>query len=267
MTELIRIVRFAVGAADSDGPGEHANGHGGFPSARGLDRYFELSVRCRGELGSQSGYIVNIKVIDDVVRSGAAAVIARACRDRPDAEPGELMPEILETIRRACPAEVSSVTLRLSPYYCVEMEARDRSRVLVRQRFEFAASHRLHVDHLSDEENLLLFGKCNNPRGHGHNYIVEPCVECALGEDSRQPFTLLDLERLTIACVVEPFDHRNLNLEVDDFGPGGVNPTVENIARVCYERLAKPIGNLGKGARLRSVTVWESERTAATYPA
>ncbi len=267
MTELVRVVRLAVNGNEAQGALGPANGHGGSPLIAGFGRYFEIRVHCQGELGDLTGYVINIKVIDDAVRRHATPILARACSAEHGAQPSEAVVQIFEAVSRACPATVASLSLHLSPYYCVEVEAKSPSKVLVRQRFEFAASHRLHAENLSEEENRALFGKCNNPCGHGHNYVVEPCVECDVDSQGRQSMTLGDLERLTSEHVIEPFDHRNLNLEIDEFGPEGVNPTVENIAKACFERLAKPIGDLGGNARLRSVTVWESDRTAATYPA
>lgn len=141
---------------------------------------------------------------------------------------------------------------------------------LLRQKFEIAAAHRLHVPSLSDEENRRLFGRCANPSGHGHNYIIEPCVEVPVGgADGR--FGLVELERVTIAAIVEPFDHRNLNTDCPQFDQsrGGVNPSVENISRVFYGLLAPAIAAAGKGGsgvKLRSITVWETEKTSSTFP-
>jgi 6-pyruvoyltetrahydropterin/6-carboxytetrahydropterin synthase len=267
VTELVRIVRLAVnghGVADLPGP---PNGHGGSPSMVGIGHHFEVHVRCRGDLGKRTGYIVNIKVIDEAVRTHALPILQDACRAGNDAQPAAVVRQIHDAISGACPATIAAVSLHLSPYYCIEVETNRPSQVLVRQRFEFAASHRLHVEHLSDEENRALFGKCNNPCGHGHNYVVEPCIACDVDSKGGCSLTLVDLERLTSEHVIEPFDHRNLNEEIEEFGPGGVNPTVENIAMACFKRLADPIKNLGDHACLRSVTVWESDRTAATYPA
>jgi 6-pyruvoyltetrahydropterin/6-carboxytetrahydropterin synthase len=151
------------------------------------------------------------------------------------------------------------------------MNATDPKTVVLRQRFDFAAAHRLHVDGLSDAENRELFGKCNNPSGHGHNYQVEPAVAAPLPVSGRErgaamPFTMRDLERLTDEAIIAPFDHTNLNLDPPDFSRAGVNPSVEHIARVCYERLGAAIDATGTGARLLEVTVWETDRTRCTYP-
>jgi len=267
VTELVRIVRLAVnsdGAADLSAP---SNGHGGSPAMVGIGHHIEVHVRCRGVLDDRTGYIVNIKVIDEAVRTHALPILRDACRAGNDAQPLAVVRQIHDAVCAACPATVAAVSLHLSPYYSVEVETKRPTQVLLRQRFEFAASHRLHVEHLSDDENRALFGKCNNPCGHGHNYVVEPCVVCDVDGNGGGSLTLGDLERLTSEHVIEPFDHRNLNQEIDEFGPDGVNPTVENIAMACFKRLAEPIKSLGDHARLRSVTVWESDRTAATYPA
>ena len=153
----------------------------------------------------------------------------------------------------------------------------------IRQRFDFSASHRLHVPGLSDEENRRLFGKCNNPGGHGHNYQFEACVAVPSAPDlqpvssstsPRQPpapapFTLETLERLADEAIIRRFDHKNLTTDTDEFCPerGGVNATVENIARFFHGLLEQTLRNAAPDVRLRSVTVWETDRTSACYPA
>lgn len=134
---------------------------------------------------------------------------------------------------------------------------------LFRQRFEIAAAHRLAVLTKSDAENREVFGKCANPHGHGHNYVIEPCVEIQV---SAAGLTAVDLERAVDEAIIQPFDHKFLNVECAEFDQsrGGVNPSVENISRVFYERLRPLIE--GAGARLRHVTVWETEKTSSTYP-
>ena len=140
--------------------------------------------------------------------------------------------------------------------------------VLIRQRYEFSAAHRLHVPGLSDQENREVFGKCNNPNGHGHNYVLETRVRMTLSPAGRQPITLLDIERLTEESVIEPLDHKHLNLDTEEFADGtGVIPTVENIARICHDLLTRPVAALGEGISLRSVRVWETDRTSSEYPA
>lgn len=139
---------------------------------------------------------------------------------------------------------------------------------LLRQQFDFAAAHRLHVPTLSDEENRRIFGKCNNLRGHGHNYRVEPCVEVSVQQGGPPAISLAEFERLTVEHIIARFDHTHLNDDTAEFNTarGGMNPSVENIARVCFERLAPAIRAAAPGAKLRYVTVWETDKTSSTYP-
>ncbi|MEM7622655.1 MAG: 6-carboxytetrahydropterin synthase, partial [Planctomycetota bacterium] len=98
--------------------------------------------------------------------------------------------------------------------------------------------------------------------GHGHNYQVEPAVRITPGA----AFDLATLERLTGEAVIDPFDHTHLNEDTPDFNTqSGVNPSVENIAKVFFDRLAPKL--TAAGAELATITVWETDRTSATYPA
>ncbi|MBL8745800.1 MAG: 6-carboxytetrahydropterin synthase [Phycisphaerae bacterium] len=267
MHTLTRTIRFSVnpgrGAETGSAP---ANGFAGIPSMRGLGRYYELHVTCRGEPRSPSGYLLNIKEIDTTVHAGVIPLIAQACRDNPESNPVELLPGIVEEIRRRLGGVFERVRWNLTPYYSLEMTA-DTSHVLLRQSFDFSAAHRLHVPSLTDEQNRALFGKCNNPSGHGHNYRVEPCVAVRTG--AQPAFGLDQLEALVHERIIRPYDHTHLNEDTAEFGgPSGVNPSVENIARVFFERLAEPIrAGSGGSASLRTLTVWETDRTSATFPA
>lgn len=256
---LRRTVRFSP---DDDPAG--VNGEGGVPSFRGLGRHYELDVSCIGSPDPDTGFLINIKDIDKAVRTLAVPAIARACRERPDADPPTVLREIVALLSHALTCEVRGLRWRLTPYHSVEMSTNAPARVLIRQQFEFAASHRLHVPSLSPDQNRALFGKCNAENGHGHNYRVEPCVEVA----TDSAFTLRDLERSVDETVIRRFDHTHLNLDTREFATGkGVNPTVENIARVAFDLLSPVLSRLPGSPVLRSVTVWETDRTCATYPA
>ncbi len=242
------------------------NGYAGNPPMVGLGAHYELEISCRGELGPHTGYLSDIKVIDRAVRSAAVPLVSRAIAAPPGTEPGELLPALVAALARELKGLLAHVAWNLTPYYRVEMSASDTSTVLLRQRFDFAAAHRLHNPALSDQENRDLFGKCNLASGHGHNYQIEPCVAVALDADGHQRFLLRQLEEITGRVIIERFDHKHLNLDAPEFAsPGGVNPTVENIARVCFDLLEPHIGR--GGATLRDVTVWETDRTSCTYPA
>jgi len=85
------------------------------------------------------------------------------------------------------------------------------------RRYEFAASHRLHSDRLSEEENWRIYGKCNNPYGHGHNYGLEVTVTGPIDPRTGMVANLVDLDRVVQETVIERFDHKNLNAEISEF--------------------------------------------------
>jgi 6-pyruvoyltetrahydropterin/6-carboxytetrahydropterin synthase len=235
---------------------------------RGLGRHYEADILCRGTLDPMTGYFINIKDIDVAARATLIPAIENACNTNPLAEPAEVLSAALPALNTALGGRLHSVRWRLTPYYSVEVTINSPPIALLRQQFEFAAAHRLHMPGISDQENRSIFGKCNNPRGHGHNYRVEPCVEVPLGDQSSRRFTLQDLEEITQREIINRLDHTHLNEDVPEFAPGkGVNPSVENIARMIYERLDPAIRTTGKAASLKSVTVWETDKTSCRYPA
>lgn len=242
------------------------NTFAGSPAMHGFGRHYEVDVTCRGSVNPQTGYFINIKTIDRAVWKRVAPLLHEACASTPGGRVERVLPAMISALNDELDGAVACVRLRLSPYYCVEMNSNTEKRATIRQSFEFAASHRLNVDALSAEENLRLFGKCNHANGHGHNYRVEPCVEVVL--DTPSPFTLCELEHLTSRLIIDRFDHKHLNLDTPEFAQGtGVNPSVENIAMVCYRLLKDAIAAHPSGARLTGVTVWETEKTSCTYPA
>lgn len=105
----------------------------------------------------------------------------------------------------------------------------------VTRRYGFAASHRLHAPQLGEEENRRLYGKCNNPYGHGHNYLVEVSARGPAAADTGRAIDIEALDGLVRREVLGPFDHRNLNAEVAVFQ--GVVPTSENLAIEICRRL------------------------------
>lgn len=271
MVTLRRTVRFAINLDAAGRPVDDPpsyNAYAARPSPLGLSRFFELDVTCRGPADPTTGYLINIKDIDQAVRSVVIPPIAAACAAGADADPFTLLPALTARINAALPVECSSLVLHISPYHAVEMQAAAPAIALLRASFDLSASHRLNCPSLSPEQNREIFGKCNNASGHGHNYRVEPCVALSLAALPAHPFPLQTLERITDQTLIQPFDHRHLNLDTPQFADStGLNPTVENIARVFFELLAPRIAAASKAATLRSLTVWETDRTCATFPA
>ena len=85
------------------------------------------------------------------------------------------------------------------------------------RRYRFAASHRLYSAQLGEEENRRVYGKCNNPYGHGHNYVVEIAVSGPVNPATGMIANLTDLDSFVENVVIEPFDHKYLNVDVDAF--------------------------------------------------
>ena len=111
------------------------------------------------------------------------------------------------------------------------------------RRYLLSASHRLHADALTAEENRATYGKCNNPHGHGHNYVVEILAGGEVDPETGMVVNMAALDEVVRARVVERFDHTNLNLD-----PLFANrvPTTENLSRVVFALLkdALPAGKL-----------------------
>lgn len=267
MVILTRTVRFAVNPRFGDSDSTVAkNGYAGQPPISGLGRHYELDLHCRGEPDAKTGYLFDIKDIDRAVREIAIPVITEACNTRPHTQPAEILAGFLPRLNSALGAKLARITWRFSPYHSLEMSSAAPTSVLIRQKFDFAAAHRLHSPHLTEAQNREIFGKCNNPSGHGHNYQVEPCVAAPLNS-SGPAFSVDALQDLTTRFIIDRFDHKHLNLDTAEFSDrSGVTPTVENIARVFYDLLAPEITKADPKARLASITVWETDRTSCTYP-
>ncbi|MCB9844415.1 MAG: 6-carboxytetrahydropterin synthase [Phycisphaeraceae bacterium] len=263
---LTRVIRLNAGFEPLR-PGPSPGGYAGRPTLRGLGFQQSIEIACVGPLDPHAGYLIDIQTIDAAVREQVAPIFFNAQTADPSIPAWSLLPSLLAAAREAIPVPVASLMLHLTPYHCVEMGDHTGDSALVRMRFDFAASHRLHCDSLSDEENRRRFGKCNYPNGHGHNYQFEPCIELSPDADGVSADAFRALEQVAREQILDRYDHRHLNLDAPEFGPLGVNPTVENIARVFYERIGPVIAQRCPGARLRSVTVWETDRTSSTFPA
>jgi 6-pyruvoyltetrahydropterin/6-carboxytetrahydropterin synthase len=111
------------------------------------------------------------------------------------------------------------------------------------RRYRFSASHRLHTAHLTEEENCRVFGKCNNPYGHGHNYVVEVSVSGKVDPATWMIANLADLDAFVQRQVLEDFDHKSLNEDVPAFRDKV--PTTENVCIEIFQRLKKfPLADL-----------------------
>jgi 6-pyruvoyltetrahydropterin/6-carboxytetrahydropterin synthase len=132
-------------------------------------------------------------------------------------------------------------------------------RVTISRKAHFNAAHRLHNAHWSEEQNTKIFGKCNNPHYHGHNYDLVVSVTGDIDPDTGYVMDAKILKDLIKSEVEDALDHKNLNIEVPEFK--NLNPTAEYIAVVIWKKL-KP--HLDASHDL-SITLYETPRNYVTY--
>ena len=133
--------------------------------------------------------------------------------------------------------------------------------MLLTRRAEFSASHVCRNPAWTDEENLRRFGKAANPRGHGHNYVLEITIEGDPDPVTGMVFDLKDLKEIIENHVIQPFDHRFLNYEAPPFDR--VIPTAENIAVEIWRRIEPQLA--GSRATLRNVRLYETTDLYVDY--
>ena len=136
------------------------------------------------------------------------------------------------------------------------MDDKDCAMVYYSEKFEFAAAHKLWNEKFSEKQNIEVFGKCANPAGHGHNYIVEVTVKWSSGQTMRTG----EFEKVVSQELIKVVDHKNLNEDLPEFQR--TTPTVENIAVFAWNKL---VGRFGKTTVLHCVTVWETDKTYSSY--
>lgn len=212
---------------------------------------YQLDVSVEGAVDPGTGMVINIKAIDDILRNTIVRQFDSKSindeiehfRNRPSSVEN-LISYIAECLSEPplLPAEVRMTGLRLeeTPTLYVEYEpGLDTTAMTLTRCYEFAASHRLHNSLLSDAENVELFGKCNNAAGHGHNYVLEVSVS---GEPETRTGMLVNLEeldRIVHEVVVNRYDHKNLNVDIQEFE--GQVPSSEIVALEIFNRLKRAL--------------------------
>ncbi|MBK7868059.1 MAG: 6-carboxytetrahydropterin synthase [Ignavibacteriales bacterium] len=132
-------------------------------------------------------------------------------------------------------------------------------RIFVTRREVFSSAHRLYNPAFTDDENELVYDKCNNYHGHGHNYVLEVVVEGEIDERTGYVIDLKVLKKIIIENVIRKVDHKHLNLDVDFMKD--VIPTAENIAVKIWEQLVDKIPN----GRLYKIRLSETENNYVEY--
>lgn len=133
------------------------------------------------------------------------------------------------------------------------------AQVTVSRRLHFSAAHRVHNPAMSDEENRRIFGKCNNPNWHGHNYVLDVSVRGAVDDRTGYVIDLSRVKEIVNREVIDKVDHRNLNVEVDFLRD--TIPTTENIV-IAFWRVLEPAL---RPARLTRLVLWETVNNYVEY--
>jgi 6-pyruvoyltetrahydropterin/6-carboxytetrahydropterin synthase len=165
---------------------------------------------------------------------------------------------LVQFLWRQMPAQLENATLaRLclqeSPHVWIETS---NHFMKLTRKYEFAAAHRLHAPTLSEDENTARYGKCNNPRGHGHNYGLEVTVEGTPDAASGVLIAPHEMDALVETEVFERFDHKHLNEDCPEFE--NLIPTSENLARVIFDILAPKIKTDSR--RLAKIGLHETQK-------
>ncbi|MFT5301437.1 MAG: 6-pyruvoyltetrahydropterin/6-carboxytetrahydropterin synthase [Mariniblastus sp.] len=283
---LSREIRFALLVPDESSSGPSKNSWAGSPSTNYVVPQLVLRCEFDGEIDPRTGFLCNITVIDQLLRTVIANIRADHVEQPPLAE--HLLGEAYREVNNLWDlnATLVSVSLAVSPYLCYSISARADEqepksmstaphvaspessssivRVQLTEQFEFSAAHRLHSHELSDEENRQVFGKCNNAWGHGHNYVIEVTVGREVESSSVDPrksqvIGMQEFESTVKRLVIDRLDHKHLNHDLDAFADR--NPTVENIVVTIFEWLD---GSFAE-AKLDKVRLYETPKTWAEF--
>lgn len=270
MIRLSREIRFALVPPNRIPEGGLGNSWAGWPSTHLVVPHVVLRCVVTGRPDPTTGYLCDIKLIDGLMRSIITRRLIPKIESHPTAE------AMIRTVHRELIAqwefeqELAAVSLALSPYLCYTIEEKSDQgtsdmtsssahNVQLTQQFEFSAAHRLHCDGLTEDENNRLFGKCNNPAGHGHNYVFDVTVSNDVDSDRGQVIAIENFESVVKRLVVDRLDHKHLNHDVEYFRT--VNPSVENIAMAIYHWLDGQFGS----AKLERIKVFETPKTWAEF--
>lgn len=231
------------------------------PNGHGHD--YSLEVMVRGKLDDKSGIVVNIVEIDEIAKEFTKAQLDGKFLNRenpyfhdkiPTTE--NLLTYIWNALEGTFPdCELYKMRLHENPFLYSEKGLGPM--IQLTRKYHFSSAHRLHSDLLSDEENKNIFGKCNNPNGHGHNYRLEVTVRGEIDPVTGMVVDLAVLDEVVDRIIMKKFDHKNLNLDTEEFK--GLNPTSEVVAMVIWNMLVDHIPNLYK------VGLWETEKNYFEY--
>ncbi len=257
---LSREIRFSL---TSFSDVQSRNSWAGWPLSHRLDPWLKTRLVVRGSPDPETGFVCNVTELDRVVRDAIPDLVAHYRRgsDEPPA-----LDDVIQSLWPGIKATIAAMSLMLermeiqiSPHAWFHIDTENEHMVIHTQQFEFSAAHRLFHPEWSDEVNQRVFGKCNNPNGHGHNYVVEVSVSLEEYDADRGAQGLDRFQQVVNREIIDRLDHKHLNLDIEYFQ--AVNPTVENIAVAIWTWLEEPL----RPIRLRRVRVYETPKTWAEY--
>jgi len=283
MISMTRRLVFSAGKIDCPLEVISDSSNAAFESPEAQQPYghnYTLDVSVAGEIDPRTGVVVNIKDIDRIVRELVIDRLDRKLINKhiPEfagraATSETLAVWIASALQENLPREVGLTAVRVeeTPLLAAEwladseMNEKDNKpenglEMRSTQVYEFAASHRLHSPHLSEEENRELFGKCNYPNGHGHNYILEVTVAGPLDGRTGRVIRPEVLDEIVNREVIDRYDHRHFNYDIPEFRD--LIPSTEVVTKMIWERL---VGEIPPPARLASVLIRETARNIFEY--
>ncbi len=278
MLLMTRRVGFSSAHADwlPDGTlSENRERFGPNASAEPYGNNYTLDVTVEGDIDPVTGIIVNIKDLDQIVKQRVVQHLDKKFLNRSvdyfcnRPVTSETLLEYVRTqLEGQLPPVITLYALRLeeTPLHFAEWKAseqreeKERVGMMLTRVYEFAASHRLHSSHLSEQENRDLFGKCNYPHGHGHNYIVEVTVAGPVEARTGRVLDEALLDGIVHTEVVDRYDHRHFNYDIPEFAD--LIPSTEVVTRMIWDRLKS---HIPAPARLYRVIVRETARNIFEY--
>jgi 6-pyruvoyltetrahydropterin/6-carboxytetrahydropterin synthase len=225
---------------------------------------YKLDVSVKGKVNKETGIVVNIVHIDSMIQDVLQNI------------DGKLLDKEVPFFRETKPslenlliyfwkelevmftdAELDRIKIQQTPFTYGEIRGGEKMNVYVTKLFHFSTAHRLHSNYLNQEENIELFGKCNNLYGHGHNYKLEVTVKGRPNPETGVVTHYKHFEDTVNEHVVNLFDHKHINTDLELFH--NVNPTSEMVLYVIWDLLKDKIADLHK------IGIWETEKNYFEY--
>jgi len=213
-----------------------------------------LWITLQGQTDPDSGLLINVRDIKAVFRQ---ALIEKKTKIKNALEIFSWARQVIE--QNLSEFQLVKLQLEIMDKMTVSWNKGSHKMIELTAKYTLAASHRLWNPAWSEKQNLDAYDKCSNPRGHGHNYRVEVTLRGKPDPATGHIMDPTQMDEIIRREVIEPFDHKNLNEDTPEFAE--LIPTVENIARVFWDRLDSKF----HPAELIRVAVWETEKTCAEY--